>query len=239
MPDWLSYLSLVSLAVAIACSAWCAFDILAGHRQHMMIMNLVWPITMLWSGPMGLYAYYKVGRQSTHAVMKEAHARGEKPPGMARPQWQSTGVAATHCGAGCTLGDFVAEWFIYFAATSAYFGWNWELFGRTIFTAWIIDFIAAFAFGILFQYFTIKPMKGLSPGEGLIAAIKADALSLTAWQVGMYGWMAIATFAIFGEEIPKTSPVFWFMMQIAMLAGFVTSYPVNWWLLSRGIKEKM
>jgi hypothetical protein len=29
------------------------------------------------------------------------------------------------------------------------------------------------------------------------------------------------------------------MMQIAMLAGFLTSYPVNWWLLRAGIKEEM
>jgi hypothetical protein len=29
------------------------------------------------------------------------------------------------------------------------------------------------------------------------------------------------------------------MMQIAMLCGFVTSYPVNWWLVRSGIKEAM
>ncbi|HWG05484.1 MAG TPA: DUF4396 domain-containing protein, partial [Beijerinckiaceae bacterium] len=29
------------------------------------------------------------------------------------------------------------------------------------------------------------------------------------------------------------------MMQIAMVLGFATTYPVNWWLISRGIKEKM
>ena len=28
--------------------------------------------------------------------------------------------------------------------------------------------------------------------------------------------MAIAVFLIFGHEIQKTDPVFWFMMQIAM-----------------------
>ena len=78
----------------------------------------------------------------------------------------------------------------------------------------------AFLFGIAFQYFTIVPMRGLSPGEGVSRRLKADALSLTAWQVGMYGWMAIAVFVIFGHELPKTGPVFWFMMQIAMLAGF-------------------
>ena len=82
-------------------------------------------------------------------------------------------------------------------------------------------------------------MRNLNFGEGLVAAAKADFLSLTAWQIGMYGWMAIATFLIFGQEIPKTDPTFWFMMQIAMLLGFLTSDPVNWWLLRTGIKEKM
>jgi cation diffusion facilitator family transporter len=113
------------------------------------------------------------------------------------------------------------------------------LFGKTIFAAWGIDYIAAFLLGVAFQYFTIKPMKHLSAKDGLSAALKADTLSLTAWQIGMYGWMAIAVFVIFGREIEKTNPVFWFMMQIAMMAGFLTSYPVNWWLLRKRIKEVM
>ena len=29
------------------------------------------------------------------------------------------------------------------------------------------------------------------------------------------------------------------MMQLAMLCGFATAYPVNWWLIRRGLKEKM
>jgi hypothetical protein len=29
------------------------------------------------------------------------------------------------------------------------------------------------------------------------------------------------------------------MMQIAMLFGFATSYPINWWLIRAGIKEQM
>jgi hypothetical protein len=31
----------------------------------------------------------------------------------------------------------------------------------------------------------------------------------------------------------------WFMMQIAMLVGFLTSYLANWWLVRSGVKEKM
>jgi hypothetical protein len=44
-------------------------------------------------------------------------------------------------------------------------------------------------------------MRGLSVGQGLLAAIKADTLSLTAWQVGMYGFMALAHFGIFEHAL--------------------------------------
>ena len=74
--------------------------------------------------------------------------------------------------------------------------------------------------------------------DGIVAAVKADTLSLTAWQVGMYGFMAIAQFAYFrpllGKPIEVNTPEFWFTMQIAMLCGFVTAYPVNWWLIEAG-----
>jgi hypothetical protein len=32
---------------------------------------------------------------------------------------------------------------------------------------------------------------------------------------------------------------FWGAMQVAMIAGFITSYPMNWWLIRVGIKERM
>jgi hypothetical protein len=30
---------------------------------------------------------------------------------------------------------------------------------------------------------------------------------------------------------------YWFLMQIEMILGFITVYPVNVWLIRRGIKE--
>jgi hypothetical protein len=197
----------------------------------MAIMNVVWPITALYAGPLAVWAYYRIGRLSTHAAMHRAKDQGKEPPAKSKPFWQSVGIGATHCGSGCTLGDLVAEWLVVLIPLT--------LFGRKIFGTWALNYAFALLFGIAFQYFAIVPMKGLSPGRGVVAALKADFLSLTAWQIGMYGWMAIVTFAIFGHEIPKTDPVFWFMMQIAMLAGFLTAYPVNWWLIRSGIKEKM
>jgi Domain of unknown function (DUF4396) len=212
----------ISLLAGFLCAGLIVLDIARGHRQRMWIMNLVWPLTALYAGPLALLAWRRIGRPSSRN-------RGVEP--AQQPQWQSVALAAMHCGSGCTLGDIVAEWFVFFVPLT--------LWGRRIFATWAVDFLAAFALGIAFQYFTIKPMQNGSVRQGLVAAVKADTASLTAWQIGMYGWMALATFVLFGQELPKTDPVFWFMMQIAMLCGFVTAYPVNAWLLFIGVKEKM
>ena len=233
-------IALVSLLVAGLCVVIIGVDILAGHRQKMWIMNYVWLLTPLYSGVVGLYAYYKLGRPMSHPPGQKPMKmdEGNQQPGSdkmqekpAKPFWQSVVLGALHCGSGCTLGDIVVETFVLFVPVS--------LFGHAIFGSWVLDYVVAFLFGIAFQYFTIKPMKNLSPGEGLKAAVKADTLSLTAWQVGMYGWMAIATFVIFKHELKANDPVFWLMMQLAMLAGFCTAYPVNWWLIRTKVKEAM
>ncbi len=142
---------------------------------------------------------------------------------------------ALHCGSGCTLGDIMAEWLVFaIPAVAVAFGYQ-SIFGDKIFAVWMVDYIFAYSFGIFFQYFTIAPMRGLGFGKGMIAAIKADTLSLTAWQLGMYGFMALAYFYLFrmvlGTELKTNMVEFWFMMQIAMICGFLTSYPVNWWVI--------
>jgi hypothetical protein len=222
MPSWLLALSWASLVFGALSAIVVAIDLGRGHRQKMWIMNLVWPITALWAGPLGAWAYFSFGRTSDHGG-------SDKDGRQAFPVLVAKGT--THCGSGCTLGDIIAE-LIFLAAPFA-------LFGHRLFGAWIYDYLAAFVLGIVFQYFTIKPMREVSAGAALKDALKADALSLTAWQVGMYGWMAIATFVLFGHELRPTSVVFWFMMQLGMILGFVTSYPVNWVLLRTGLKEAM
>jgi hypothetical protein len=175
--------------------------------------------------------------------MADAKKRKDKPANDRKPFAASVAIAASHCGSGCALGDLVAEFIALALPTVAVaFGWHW-LFAEKVFAVWVLDFVLAFGFGIAFQYFTIAPMRGLGLRDGLIAAVKADSLSLTAWQVGMYGLMAIAQFwlfqDVFGVKVDAAMPEFWLAMQIAMIAGFITAYPVNWWLLRSGLKEKM
>jgi hypothetical protein len=52
--------------------------------------------------------------------------------------------------------------------------------------------------------------------------------------------MAIMQLVLFPvEHLHPDHAAFWFLMQIGMFLGFATSYPVNWWLIKRGIKEAM
>jgi hypothetical protein len=242
-PHWLHLLSLASLTLGITCALAIAIDI-TRQPQHMFIMNIVWPVTALFGGLAAVWGYYKYGRLATHERANSAIERGDDPPHKRlTPFPVMVGKATTHCGAGCTLGDICAEWLGFaFPANAVALGWH-SIFPEKIFAVWVFDYFLAYVFGIVFQYMTIAPMRGLPFAQGVWAAVKADTLSLTAWQIGMYGFMALAHFYIFGvllgTRLQVNSAEFWFMMQIAMWCGFATSYPVNWWLIEQGWKERM
>lgn len=165
--------------------------------------------------------------------MEGMDGMGNMPGMKGRPRWQSVVLSTLHCGAGCTLADIVGEWFLFFVPVA--------IGGSILAGTWVVDYLLALAFGIGFQYAAIRGMERTLPrGEAIRRAAKADILSLTAWQAGMYGWMAVAIFALNGgEAMPRTSFVFWFTMQIAMACGFLVALPVNILLIRAGIKKGM
>jgi hypothetical protein len=55
---------------------------------------------------------------------------------------------------------------------------------------------------------------------------------------GMVPVMTIALASTPGSRDPST-PAFWFIMSMALLVGFITAYPMNWWLVSRHMKHGM
>jgi Domain of unknown function (DUF4396) len=243
IPDWLHALSIVSLVLGFACAVIIIVDEFQ-HPQRMWIMNVVWPVTALFGVAITLWGYFTYGRLAMHDAVDTAQANGGSPPSETETPFPvMVGKGAAHCGSGCTLGDICAEWLAFaFPVLAVAFGYQ-TIFSEKIFAVWVLDYIFAYAFGIVFQYFTIAPMRSLTFWPGIWAAIKADTLSLTAWQVGMYGFMAFANLWLFrqviGVRLEVNTVEFWFMMQIAMLCGFATAYPVNWWLLRIGVKEKM
>ena len=239
IPSWLHDLSIAYLLLGAVCAVVIAVDVVR-HKQHMWIMDVVWPVTALFGTVWVAWQYFAYGRLATHEKMQAAMDRKQDPPSKRdTPFAVMVANGALHCGSGCMLGDIVAEWLVFAVpAVAVAFGYQ-SIFGDRIFAVWVVDYLFAYGFGIFFQYFTIAPMRGLGLGRGMIAAIKADTLSLTAWQIGMYGFMALAYFYVFGTKLQTDTVEFWFMMQIAMICGFLTAYPVNWWLIQSGIKERM
>ncbi len=199
--------------IAISLGVLTALVIAADERsrpQGMPIMNVVWPVTGFYFPVIGGWLYRAIGRPPlTHA--HDAAAQDAR--------WKSVLLSATHCGAGCVIGDIVAV----------------ALFGPSF----AIEFAFAYLFGIAFQYLPIRAMRDISPATALWEAIKADTLSLVAFEVGMFGWMAVARLWLLPGEPAATSIAFWFMMQIGMIVGFATTYPANWLLVKWGVKSGM
>jgi Domain of unknown function (DUF4396) len=59
------------------------------------------------------------------------------------------------------------------------------------------------------------------------------------FEIGLFGWMALAHYVIWKPPLAIDSSSHWFMMQIGMMLGFLTSWPVNRRLLIKGVKEPM
>ncbi|MFF9312599.1 DUF4396 domain-containing protein [Streptomyces sp. NPDC014748] len=225
---WIEALGWFSLAVAFACALVILIDVFVlGFRQKMWIMNLVYPVTALYWGPVALWFYFRHGRrQSRRAVEREG-----MPDPDELPRWNVMSKAVSHCGAGCTLGDIGAEWLVFAVGLT--------LAGKALYADFALDFAFAWVLGILFQYFTIVPMRQVSRAEGVRAAVKADTLSIVAFQIGLFLGMWLYQEVVFAPGLPKTSAAYWMMMQLSMVLGFFTAWPVNAWLVRIGWKERM
>lgn len=213
--------SWIALAIGLLCSLIIIIDIVK-HPQKMKVMNFVWPINGWFFGPFALWAYYKWGRlKAKNLDIDDNRGRPAK-----------VFVSTSHCSSGCTLGDVIGVPIV--AITGL------MIAGSTLFAHYTVEFILAYIFGIIFQFYAIYPMeKDKGVMSSLKATVKADSLSLIAFEIGMFGWMAIVHYVLFTEPPKPNQITYWFMMQIAMILGFLTSYPANWVLVRKGIKEEM
>ncbi len=237
----LSIVAWTSLLLACACAVVIALDEIR-RPQKMGIMNVVWPVTALYFSVFALWAYFRGGRAKPSEASDGGaqgmesmsgggmHAHGKPMPQS--PTLSQTALATSHCGAGCVLADIVTDF--------ALFGLGVTVLGSELYASYLWDFVAAWSLGVVIQYFAIRSMQDLSVGQGIWAAMKADTLSIAAFQIGMYGWMALAYFKLFpAPHLHPDQAAYWLMMQVAMICGFVTAMPVNWLLVRAGWKEAM
>ena len=113
IPFWLQVIAYVYFVGGIIAAIYIAYDILKKrHMQRMPIMNVVWPVTVFYLFPLGLWAYWHLGHtysrtsriNQQHLVKSHEYVSNNKD---GRSFWESIFLSATHCGAGCIIGDVV------------------------------------------------------------------------------------------------------------------------------------
>lgn len=243
--NWLTIISWLAIGIGVLQALIITVDIIRYPQKMMMIMNLVWPLVGLYFPILGIITYYSLGRaKGMHQNMDHEHHQHDHHNHHGhsegdhhqhghgdKPFWQSVFVSTTHCSGGCSLGDMFGAPIV--------FAFGLTIAGETLFADYTVEFILAYLFGIAFQYFGMG-FSHDNPGEALKDAIKADTLSLICFEIGMFGWMAIVHYVFFPAHPPEANTaLYWFMMQIAMMIGFATSYPANWLLVKKGVKHAM
>jgi hypothetical protein len=102
-----------------------------------------------------------------------------------------------------------------------------------------LEYVLGFGFG--WTIFQALFMRGTVGGSYVLALKKTfipELVSMNCLMAAMVPISSIAKVHVPGSE-SVLSPAFWFIMSIALLAGFIAAYPMNWWLVSNHLKHGM
>ncbi len=102
-----------------------------------------------------------------------------------------------------------------------------------------LEYALGFSFGwSIFQALFMRDMAGGSYPRALSSTFFPELLSMNCLMAGM---VPVMTWAM--KRVPMghhpSGPAFWFIMSMALLMGFITAYPMNWWLVSHHLKHGM
>jgi len=155
----LEVIAWASLGVEVASAIVIAFDEVR-HPQQMWIMERCVAgdgavLECRWA-----VVHFRVGRKMTReaagAMNMAAHPSSLRAKeANEEPTFSQVAVSASHCGAGCVIGDIIAEHFVFFSGMT--------ILGLALYASYVVNFILERMFGIAFQYFVIKPMR--QPGQ--------------------------------------------------------------------------
>ncbi len=103
-----------------------------------------------------------------------------------------------------------------------------------------VEYAAGFAFGLLiFQSLFMKDMMGGSYLGALRHSFMPEWLSMNMMMAGMAPTMVVLMMGRDMRAMEPSEPLFWGMMSLGVAVGFVAAYPVNAWLVAKGLKHGM
>jgi len=183
------------------------------NTPAMGVMKLAWGLIVLYIGPVGLFVYLLSCRQpmpGTHDAFIASH-------------WKQSVGSLMHCVAGDATGIILG------AIVTFHLGLP---NGLDI----IIEYIAAFVVGLfVFQALFMRSMFGGSYFTAVKKTFFSETVSMNFVMVGMIPVMAILRAKIPGGDDPA-GLMFWGISSLATIAGGLTAYPVNSWLVGSGLK---
>ena len=180
------------------------------------VMKLAWVLVVIYTGPVGLFVSLLSCRQplpGTHDA-------------FIAPHWKQATGSLLHCVAGDATGIIISAAVVYH-------------FGLPNGIDLIIEYVSAFVVGLF--VFQALFMLAMYNGNYWLAVRKtffAETVSMNMVMVGMIPTMVILMHAIPGADSPFHA-TFWAVMSLATMAGMATAYPINSWMVRRGLKHGM
>jgi hypothetical protein len=205
---------LVWFAVAGLSTAYVAYDQFTNNPEP-TVMKWGFILVTLYMGPFGLLLY----------VLADKEPKPGEHEKFTAPLWKQ-GVGSTiHCVAGDATGIILA------AAVTA-------LLGLPMWLDLIIEYAAGFTFGLfIFQSLFMKNMMGGSYLDNVRKTFVPELISMNAMMAGMAPVMSLLMMGRDMRAMEPTELLFWGVMSIGVMSGFVLAYPFNVWLVAAGLKH--
>lgn len=182
----------------------------------MKAMRWGWVLVTLYTGPFGFVIYW---------FQRRATAR--ETPDQSEPSlWKQSVESTIHCMAGDATGILVA---------AVVARWLRLPMGMEV----IVEYLAGFAVGLfLFQAPCMMSTFDNSYQRAVRGTFLPEALAMNAVMAGMIPVVIILMSRDMSAMEP-TSVRFWGIMSLAFVVSTATTFPLNWWLVARGLKHGM
>ena len=202
------------LVVAVVSAVYVAYDQFRNNPEA-PVMKWGFVLVTLYMGPVGLLLYVMADKEPAPGTHEH----------FVKPLWKQGVGSTVHCIAGDATG-------IIFAAVVT------ALLGFPMWVDVIVEYVFGFAVGLfIFQALFMRAMMGGSYGESVRRSFIPELLSMNMMMAAM---APVMIFSMMGRDMRAmwpAEPLFWFVMSIGVTAGFIIAYPINVWLVAKGMKH--
>lgn len=214
VPDWLTPVAWTYIALSFGAALYIAADIyLRQRRQSTVASELVWITSALYLGPFAVALYRRHSKPSAY----------HQPAGTQPTETSSAVIAGLPGGGASAVAHLIGVPLVIAS-------------GLTIagIDLWVMIIVIGILAMLLLLAYERAGRSAWRPTMSVGAAAAAAVLTVLAFDIGMGGWMLLLHFNEFMP--PATDGSFWFLMQVGIVLGLITGYPVVRWL-QRGVAE--